>query len=222
MQFHDILASIIHDMKNSLSMVINTLDEITSNSTADIQQTPEIKLLQQEAKRLNNNLIELLTLYKIENERISANIDEIYMPDFLADIEAENRIAAMANDIKLTWQCDDDLHGFFDEGLIRGVINNLVGNGLRYTRSEMRVSACMDNGYLVIRVEDDGDGFPDHMLEAQENIDNHEQLLNGRTQLGIFFSSMVAKMHQNKSKVGFIRLENGRDLSGGCFSVSLP
>jgi len=222
MQFHDILASIIHDMKNSLSMVINTLDEITSNSAADFQQTAEIKLLQQEAKRLNNNLIELLTLYKIENERISADIDEIYMPDFLADIEAENRIAAAANDIKLTWRCDDDLQGFFDEGLIRGVINNLVGNGLRYTCSEMRVTASMESDYLVISVEDDGDGFPDHMLEAQKNIDDHKQLLNGRTQLGIFFANMVAKMHHNKSKVGSIRLENGRGLSGGCFSVCLP
>ncbi len=222
MRFYDILASIIHDMKNSLGMVINTLDEITTDSGMEVESTPKVKLLQQEAKRLNSNLIELLTLYKIENERISANIDEIYMPDFLAEIEAENRAAAAANQISLDWQCDESLHGYFDEGLIRGVLNSLVGNGLRYSQSKLTIFAAMEKDYLVISVEDDGVGFPEHMLESQDNIDNHEQLLDGRTQLGLFFATMVAKMHKNKSKVGFIRLENGRNLAGGCFSIGLP
>lgn len=222
MQFHDILASIIHDMKNSLSMVINTLEEVTADGNAAIKQTPRIKLLQQEAKRLNNNLIELLTLYKIENERISANIDEIYMPDFLSDMIAENRMAAAANEVSISWQCDENLHGYFDESLIRGVINNLVGNGLRYTCSQLLISAEMVGGYLVISVSDDGEGFPDHMLKDQANADDNDQLLEGRTQLGIFFSSMVAKMHHNKKKEGFVRLANNQGLCGGCFSVYLP
>ena len=222
MQFHDILASIIHDMKNSLSMVINTLEEVTADSDHEIRQTPKIKLLQQEAKRLNNNLIELLTLYKIENERISANIDEIYLPDFLSEMVAENRVAAEANDVALSWECDEDVHGYFDEGLIRGVINNLVGNGLRYTCTKLLVSAEMVGGYLVISVSDDGDGFPDHMLDDQVNVDDHQQILEGRTQLGIFFASLVAKMHRDKSREGFVRLANNQGLCGGCFSIYLP
>jgi len=187
-----------------------------------VDDASKIKLLQQEAKRLNNNLIELLTLYKIENERVSANIDEIYMPDFLSEMAAENSVAAKANEVSLTWQCDEDLHGYFDEGLIRGVINNLVGNGLRYTSTQLLISAEMVGGFLMISVADDGAGFPDHMLDEQITSDNHDQLLEGRTQLGIYFASMIAKMHQNKTKEGFIRLANKQGLPGGCFSIYLP
>ena len=74
MQFYDVLASIIHDMKNSLGMVIHTLDDVTADPDFKYRKIERITAMQNEAKRLNNNLIELLTLYKIENERISAVI----------------------------------------------------------------------------------------------------------------------------------------------------
>jgi len=222
MQFHDILASIIHDMKNSLGMVLNTLEEIGLQSDSNSEQNQKVHLIQQEAKRLNNNLIELLTLYKIENERISANIDEIYMPDFLMDMVADNQATAAASGIELSWHCEEGLSGFFDEGLIRGVVNSVVGNGLRYSRSKLVINAAMEDGYLVISVEDDGAGYPEKMLAAQESIDDHEQLLDGRTQLGLFFASLVVKMHRNKDKEGYIRLQNENRLSGGCFSLFLP
>ena len=46
MKFSDILASTIPDMKNSLSMVINTLDELSSESQG--QEDPRISTLQHE------------------------------------------------------------------------------------------------------------------------------------------------------------------------------
>ena len=158
MHFADILASLIHDMKNSLWLVINTLEAITAEPLPGAE-TDKVFTLQQEAKRLNTNLIELLTLYKIENERISPNIEELNVADFLEELVLENQATANAQRVNLTWECDHTLSGFFDEGLIRGVVNSLIGNGMRYTATNLLVSAAEQEGYLVIRVEDDGKGF---------------------------------------------------------------
>ena len=221
MLFADILASLIHDMKNSLWLVINTLEACTSNPRPG-SDPDKIFTLQQEAKRLNTNLIELLTLYKIENERISPNIEELNVADFLDELMLENRAAAQAQGITLNCECDQTLNGYFDEGLIRGVVNSLIGNGMRYTTDNLLVSAANQEGYLTIRVEDDGVGFPQEMLAAQDAIDNHVAIAEGRTQLGIYFASMVARMHRNKDREGYIRLTNGHRLKGGCFSICLP
>jgi len=221
MQFADILASLIHDMKNSLWLVINTLESLT----ADFHPGPKpdrVSTLQQEAKRLNTNLIELLTLYKIENERISPNIEELNIADFLEELVLENQVTAKSRRIKLDWECDPDLTGYFDEGLIRGVVNSLIGNGMRYTSENLLISAAAQDGYLVMRVEDDGDGYPQEMLAVQDAIDNHSAIAEGRTQLGIYFASMVAKMHRNKESEGYVQLTNGHRLKGGCFSIFLP
>ncbi|WP_428609087.1 sensor histidine kinase [Sedimenticola sp.] len=222
MKFYDVLASLIHDMKNSLSMVIHTLDQITAEASFEDEKQAPIIALQNEAKRLNNNLIELLTLYNIENERISASIDDVDVADFLSEVMAENRSSAEANHIRLISECDPDLFGYFDESLIRNVLNNLVGNGIRYTDDQLLVSAAQEGDYLVFRVEDNGQGFPEQMLSAQTPDGGHSELAEGRTKLGLYFASMIAEMHQNGDKQGFIKLENNHQLSGGCFSIWLP
>ncbi len=222
MIFYDVLASIIHDMKNSLGLVINRLDEVVEELPAEIHDSAKIAAIQQEAKRLNNNLIELLTLYRIENERISAVIDEVFVADFLQDIIAENQSAANSGEISITCDCDEELSGYFDEGLVHGIINNLIGNALRYTESTIELAASEQDGYLVISVEDDGEGFPQAMLEAQKADAINNEIGDGRTQLGIHFANMIAQMHQNKDKKGFIQLSNNNKLKGGCFSIYLP
>jgi len=222
MNFADVLASLIHDMKNSLLMVINTLEQVTADPAGDRLELKKITALQQEAKRLNNHLIELLTLYKIENERIFAKVEEWNVGEFLEELVIENRASAEARQIRLEWSGDPALNGYFDEGLMRGVINNLLGNGMRYTRSRLQVSGSEEDGFLVFRVEDDGEGFPREMLEAQQAVGNVEGRISDHTQLGLYFAGMVAKLHRNRDREGFIRLSNGHHLGGGCFSIWLP
>lgn len=222
MRFSDVLASLVHDMKNSLSMVVHTLDEVTSDPAFHYDKSERISALQNEARRLNNNLIELLTLYKIENERISATIEDVDIDNFLQELIAENSASAAANGISLSYACDPDLFGYFDEGLIRGVLNNLVGNGIRYTQDQLIVSAGQEEGYLVFRVEDNGAGYPQPMLQAQSPDQSSGDLVEGRTKLGLHFASMIAGMHANGEQKGFIRLQNNYHLAGGCFSIWLP
>ncbi len=222
MLFYDVLASIIHDMKNSLGMVINRLDEVVDELPSDLNQSTKINSIQQEAKRLNNNLVELLTLYSIENERIAPVIDEVNVQCFLQEAIAENISTSNSNGVDLNCDCRDDLIGYFDEGLVRGIINNLIGNALRYTKNRIELTASEKDGYMVISVEDDGTGFPEAMLKAQEAEINSNDLADGRTLLGIHFANLVAQMHQNKDKTGFIQLSNNGKLKGGCFSIYLP
>lgn len=222
MQFADILASLIHDMKNSLGMVINTLEELTGDAVDGDRSRARMVALQHEAKRLNSNLIELLTLYKIENDRISANIEQVNVDEFLEEVVLDNRAVAHSRDIELTWVCDPDLDGYFDEGLVRGVLNNLIGNGLRYTRRRLEVHGEQQGDYLVLSVQDDGDGFPEAMLEAQDHPAAAMDGGSGRTHLGIYFSRLVAGLHREGDRRGYIRLENGGSLGGGRFSLHLP
>ncbi len=220
MKFSDILASIIHDMKNSLGMVINTLDELALEN--EDQDNPKISTLQHESKRLNNNLIALLSLYKIENEKLTANIEEINVDDFLEEIVIDNQTLAKAKGIQLEYSCESGLSGYFDEWLIRGAINNLIGNGVRYTSSKILISAEMVDGFLVFRIEDDGTGFPASMIDAQAAFNRNKSLSEGHTQLGIYFASMVAATHRNGNREGYLELSNQQQLTGGCCSIWLP
>ncbi len=220
MKFSDLLALLIHDMKNSLGVVVHTIDELAPEG--DNGNSAQLRTLQQEARRLNNNLIELLTLYKIENRRLSVAIDQVSVEELLEEVLMENVASAALQGVDIEVQCPPDLYGYLDEALVRGVLNNLVGNGLRYTHSKLLLQAEQNSGFLVLRVEDDGPGFPPSMLQAQQAFDRNQQFVDGHTQLGIYFAGLIARLHRSGEREGYITLENRRQLAGGCFSLFLP
>ena len=222
MTFSDILASSIHDIKNTLGMITNTIEELLLDPELGLSGNAKMARLQLESQRANNELIQLLALYKHENAKLAPMIDENNLEDFIEDIAIENRALAQARYIDIETSCDPLLSAYFDENLLRGVINSAVGNSQRYTRDKILISAEIQDGFTVIRVEDNGDGFPEFMLELQNVRDTSENFNHGRTQLGIVFANLIAQMHTNRDIKGFIKLENRVNLAGGCFSVWLP
>lgn len=67
LDFRDILASTLHDTKNSLGILFNTLEEVIEECRErNCAAHERFYILQYEVKRLNNSLIRLLSLYKAE------------------------------------------------------------------------------------------------------------------------------------------------------------
>ena len=60
-----LLASAVHDIKNSLAVIINTIDELCDQPSTDGQQRQrQLQQLRHEGKRLNNEFIQMLALYR--------------------------------------------------------------------------------------------------------------------------------------------------------------
>lgn len=219
MQFADALASSIHDIKNSLSLVHNKLDEILNDPATQLGDPRQAYVLQLEAIRANHSLIQLLSLYKLEGEQWSADILEHDVEDLLDDVLAENTRLMNALDIRIEAECEPYTSGYFDEQLVRNVLNSVLGNAQRYTKQRILLSATNEDGYLVLRVEDDGTGFPSAMLTGDNNATEQSA---ERTQLGLYFAAQVAALHRDGERRGRIRLLNGHQLPGGCFELWLP
>lgn len=223
--FKTILASAAHDMKNSLSMLLSTLDELATNSLCpSCNSNGDFSKLSYEAKRVNNNLVQLLTLFRLDQDQYDTNIDHHSVYDFLEDQLLNYHSVFEINNILSTLECDENLTGFFDKELLSGVLNNVINNTVRYTHTKLTISALMDaDGYLVINVEDDGKGYPSSMLEEQSFAPGKLNLGTGNTGLGLYFSSMVAKAHLNKGRSGYIKISNdSRYEGGGKFTIYLP
>jgi signal transduction histidine kinase len=221
-KFSDILASSIHDIKNALSMVTSTIEQLTCDPEFGLADNPRIMHLQLEARRVNHDLIQLLMLYRYENEKLKPNLTENDLEDFIEEIAIENRALSEARGIRIATRCDPLLVGYFDENLARIVINNAFNNAQRHTRDKILLSVDQSQDYLRFCIEDNGDGFPETMLTPRAELDSAVQIEQGRTQLGLYFSNLIAQIHTNGNRRGFIRLENRVNLSGGCFSLWLP
>jgi len=221
--FYTILASSVHDMKNSLTLLLTTIDNMTEDGISrDDPAYGNLLRVKYEANRVNNDLVQFLALYRIENSQYSVNIASCAVYDFLEEEILMHRPLLDYKGIEIILDCDRDMAWFFDRELVTGALNNVLNNLYRYTKDRVKISAKKENDYLVISVEDNGEGYPESLLNDDETSHRTIDFTSGRTGLGIYFASIAAEAHTNKGKEGFISMKNGGTYGGASFSIYLP
>ncbi len=220
--FATVLASTVHDMKNSLSLLGNQLDTIITELEENDHTRDCVAGIRYESSRINLSMMQLLSLYKIDNGQFKVQISEVEVADFIEDCVASHAPMADSKGISIEIDCEDSLIWFFDPDLVGIAINNVIGNSIRYTRSRLAVSVRVIDRKLAITIEDDGDGYPAPMIEDPEHFLQNINYSTGSTGLGLFFSATVARYHQKGEASGHISLGNQGTLCGGSFNIYLP
>src|SRR5690606_13799549 len=222
LDFAMIMASAVHDMKNSLSMVLHSLEQLGGELGESESLARRVGLLQYEAARVNNDLVQLLGLYKLQSQQLPLRVDEHFVHDFLDEQMARYELLFSNRGISCELICEADLIGYFDEELVAGIVNNILANAIRYTRTKIQVEARQIDDYLILSINDDGTGFPARMLNAMEQPDRGINFDTGSTNLGLYFARQIAALHQQDDRRGSIELTNGGPLGGGLFRLLLP
>ncbi|MGY5453434.1 sensor histidine kinase [Agarivorans sp. MS3-6] len=224
LDFSSVLATAVHDMKNSLCMLTQSTETIALRSKQlGREDSEELSRLHYEVSRLNGSLMQLLALYRFEKEQMPMTIEENYIGDLLNDIYFKNQTFIEQADMKVLIEVDDSLSWYFDGVLVDYMLNDIVMNALRYSKKQIKISATQADNCLCIQVEDDGDGFPSEIIElANSENASHLNFVKNRSGLGLFFAKLIAKAHINNGKEGRIQLENDSALGGSRFSLFLP
>lgn len=222
-ELHALLASSIHDMKNSVSMLLSGLHKALSESPPDaLPAHAELTHMTYEAGRINSNLMQLLTLYKLDGELYPFQPDDLNVADFLQLAGDQQMLFAPYQTIQVEIDCDPNLYWYFDEDLMLSVVSHAIGNATRYTNGKIRLAAHKTEQRLEISVEDNGPGYPVEMIEQTGFSAHRGDASQHGTGLGLYFAHMIAQLHKNRGKEGFLRLENGGPLGGSRFVITLP
>lgn len=217
------LASSVHDMKNSVSLLISGLEKTLASASPETLPTyGELSQMTYEAKRINHNLVQLLTLYKLDQQLYPFDPQYVAVGDFLTSVVEQASSLLRSQNIELQLSAAPDLYWPFDEDLIMGVIGNAFSNAIRYTSRRIRLAACLTDRFLEIRIEDDGPGYSPEAMEQTLAAQHGISFQTGSTGLGLHFSAKVAELHRNHGRCGEIRLENGGAYGGACFVLRLP
>ena len=219
--FTTILATSIHDMKNSLSLVLNTLDDYLLEH-AEQHSQEQLGYLQYESRRINNKLIQLLVFYKMEQTGLRPNIEEYSIYEQLEELLLQEQSLLKVRKIEVEITCDEDLMWYFDRDLIMGVLGNALHNAIRHANSRLLISASVRKRDLKIQINDDGAGFPASVLTSTTTPGHGVNFTDGNTGLGLYFCTLIAGLHKHRSRTGRISLSNDGPLGGGCFSLVLP
>jgi K+-sensing histidine kinase KdpD len=171
---------------------------------------------------MNTTLVQILSLYRVELDALSLNIDECFMEDLVYEIIESNKTYTKQKNITCSVEVDSELSWFTDKDLLFLLLNDVLVNAIRYGASEIKISTVVENEYLCIAVEDNGPGYPQSMLDMSDAAMKSLSVNEGRTGLGLFFARMIAQTHKNKDRQGSIKLSNNSVTGGSIFKVLLP
>ncbi|HET7774979.1 MAG TPA: HAMP domain-containing sensor histidine kinase, partial [Azospira sp.] len=216
------LASSVHDLKNSIAILVDSMERQLGKSDPNNPEFAKMTHMMYETKRINGNLIQLLALYKLGNELYPFSPEDWVLEDFVTETLSPHLPLLRFRQIDCEVEVAPDLVWPFDGDLVGGVIGHALNNAIHYTRSKVRLVVCQAEAGLEMRVEDDGSGYPQRMLDDGIAAMNGVDFQGGSTGLGLYFSAMAARLHRNKGLHGTIRLENGGAWGGGCFVLTLP
>ncbi len=221
-EFSTIIASSVHDMKNSLILLQQNIEQICADEQVKNKYKKEYGVIQYEARRFNNALVQLLSIYKLEEDRLPIHYQFLDTEMYLEDVAMNHKILLDAKEIAYEIDCDFDLHWSFDPELMNGVLDNIISNSIRYTKDKIILRGYIGENGLVLEVEDNGPGYPADMLDDPERYIHRTNFSTGSTGLGLYFSAQVAKMHKNNNQAGYIELKNCGTNGGGLFRIVIP
>lgn len=218
--FPVILGSTVHDIKNSLGTLLGLIQQLSLKQLDN--QIDDIRQLEFEANRINHSLMQLLVMYKIDSNKFSLMEDEYAALDLIREATAQQERLSQLQNVEVRIECSDDLLCYCDYQHISNALGTVLNNAQRYTKNLVIISAAEVNGYLRFCIEDDGQGYPPHLLNADLSNPADLDWVSGNTGLGLYFVAAIASFHKNRDKTGFVQIDNRSRLGGARFSLHLP
>ena len=200
-----------HELKTPLMAIQGYAEGIQAGVT-DTGSAAEVIL--EESDRMTELVDELLDISKIDMGRQQLTLSEMDIRELLYDsIRAVEPTAAAGGiaivpdfpETPVIVNCDDTR--------LRRAITNILSNGIRYARSELRLTCRTGKRHVTIRIQDDGDGIAEEDLP--HIFDRFYMGKSGKSGIGLALTKEIIHLHK-----GTIRAYNGD--SGAVFEISIP
>ena len=200
-----------HELKTPL-MAIQGYAEGIQAGVMDTGNAAEVIL--KESDRMTELVDELLDISKIDMGRQPLTLSEMDVRELLYDSIRAVEPAAAGGGIAIvpdfpetpvTVSCDDTR--------LRRAVTNILSNGVRYARSELRLTCRADKRHVTIRIQDDGDGIAEEDLP--HIFDRFYMGKSGKSGIGLALTKEIVHLHR-----GTIRAYNGE--TGAVFEISIP
>ncbi len=220
----DFVANVSHELKTPLASIKAYAETLRLGALFDQEKNMEfVTQIESQADLLHRQIEDLLQLARVESGDQNWDIHSVALNQACNAAIEQFQSQALPRGVALAAQLDARGPTVQADGdAIRIVLNNLVSNALRYTRSGGKIilETTREDGYGVVRVIDTGIGIaPEHharIFERFYRVDRARSRDLGGTGLGL----AIVK-HFVQGFGGRVELSSQVD-QGSTFSVWLP
>lgn len=198
-------AMISHELKTPLTPIEGYLDLLQRGRLGELteQQQKVVKIMYDNSQRLLRLIQDILDVRKIEVGKLRLNMTEVSSRDIVDQCLSTHQTTATIKSITLV-DGTQDMKFRCDGGRIIQVLNNLVGNSIKFVPSggKIEVNAVSDNGSIVFSVKDNGVGIPKEkqkdLFKKFYQVDTSLSRKSGGSGLGLAICKGIVEAHGGK------------------------
>ena len=151
-----------HELKTPIS-IIQGYAEGAKYSLDDKETIDEYcDIIIDECERMNNLVVDMMTLSNIQQSSDSLNIEDFSIKNFIKEDLASHSIVFEKHNIKVENHVTDEIYGRADLKKIPFVLNNLLSNAISYIGGDPKI--------IRIRYEDMGLSYRIFVFNSGDNI----------------------------------------------------
>ena len=161
-----LLANMSHEIRTPLTAIIG-FAEVLKEELGSTHHQRFATLIHDSSRRLMQTLDSVLQLSKLEAGIVTLNSKPIDLAAEVLDTVELMRPHAEARGVDLQMTADPSLpRGEWDDGAVHRIVQNLVGNAIKFTEDggEVRVNVQHDDDRAQVNVADTGIGIDDAFL----------------------------------------------------------
>jgi signal transduction histidine kinase len=210
-------AMLAHDLNNGLAVALCNMDYLDQTATGlDGEQSQALTSTRNALRRMSGLVANFVDIARFEDAAVKPQSTINTIRGLLENVI---EVHAVGCKVAITIDCTAELTGYFDVALIERVLHNLVGNAIRYCRTngEIRLTARRldpaDPQSVEIGVFNNGPVIPP---EVGDNLfGKYARGTNGKRGFGLYFCRLACEAHN-----GRIMYRGTSD--GPTFFITLP
>ena len=167
-----------------------------------------LEIARKHATHLGRLIQDLFELAMLDSDRVTPEFEQFSLPELIHDVVQEFKLQALEGDVSLeVTPPDAAVSVYADISLIQRVLENLVGNALKYTPAGGKVSISVHRSAAAVGVSvtDTGPGIPPdalpHIFDRFYKADARNDKGNGSMGLGLAIAKRIVELHSGEIRV---------------------
>ena len=164
----DVLAVVAHDLRNPLNTVTMAVSLMLETTPVErVQERRQAEIVRRAADRMNRMIQDLLDVKRMESGRLTTDLKPEQPSVIINDTIDMLRPLAAGSTIRLETDIEENLPLVLaDAARVQQVLSNLVGNAIKFTPRDGRITVCAEriDGEVRFAVIDTGPGIPAEQL----------------------------------------------------------
>lgn len=216
----ELMRAVSHELRTPVARIRFGMEMLVDEEEYEYRQQ-QVEMIDKDIEALNTLIDEIMTYAKLEQGMPSLDLEEIVLFEVLDQVVVETEALKTNKNIELL-PPPLNLTVDAERRYLHRVVQNLVGNAVRYCENTVQVSGGINaQGMAYICVEDDGAGIPEEdrarVFEAFARLDDSRTRASGGYGLGLSIVSRIAYWFG-----GSICVDQSPKLGGARFVMEWP